>query len=1186
MAPSRPYTRHPCGIYGPRHLVRRHARRVKRRLLAEANGTVASEPPIPPPGHEQLFSFWAPALEAGEYTATVQQEIDSPAWGGSLQIPESGTTTATQMFDVVAPRFSLPDSAINSSFPPQGYGALANTLPHVVLSDPHLPWARTASAKPGPGDPDYSRNMVPWLALLVFTQDELKLPADQLNTLFAGTSLGTAARQTQTFAIRIPVADIAKIKSTISPISALQAEPSDDKNTDVILVPSALFSELFTQYDTDGAPVAQAGPDVSRYKYLAHVRDVNTAGMAESCVEENAIFGIILSHRVGPLSNTQPQPVVAHLVSIEGVESAFMNGHWPIDPAAVPYVAMSSIHSWNFITLPAGSFNIESTFVDLGTSPNGLGLLRAPDATIKSVDASTPMGARLKGRLQDGYTMTKYRTATGEETAAIYRGPLTPTRVQYPLLPTQQAQAGAAWQSNSGIDLQIMDPEVGIMDITYSVAWQLGRTLAVADKNFTAALGRLRTAIYSGAMNKSKVEILRRRAAYQTRQEAVTSLTRSLPVLNAQHKTVPGLHAPGGSMADRWRRPRPEGPDLSYRGQLVQDVFSGHAAAMGRSLMLSPDGDGTQRYDETNTASSVDWMIVLSWVLDRMFLHSVPAHYLVIDPSYLPQESLRFFHVDRNWTDALVDGALSLGNHLDGVDKVRTAIHDMIYAYLHPDPPVKPLPQVPTYGFLMHSEAVTKYPDLKVTVELAGVEEAAPILRHENLDIAKGVMLCLLDQQPGDPGLKSVTFTEPPHQQSFIAGGELDAGHIKTLYKRIFTAKGQAPDPTPWAVYQWTRPDPSGLGAPAQALAVETAGQGGAGDNDVKHPKSVFKWGVQKDPEVRTLLPTPWAFDVNTVLNEFGKDGNKYVDDIPNSAMAGVQLDNPIYRLKIAIPTPAGEQEVSGESGGGGSPPKQVVRAFPPVLESATVTPVPFKQQLELRHRAPEASSGKTPPAKLDQHRPQVGNGFVPGPGHGHPGTPPPHYRPVPPIETRPEPPPGEAPPGTGPRAPPTYDYKVLPADNDPDNPGIPYGTGVAKDLVFSVVQQPYSGSSAFHLTELQIRLQLATGGPSDPSCLLDGYRGPGPFMASNVRFVVLAQIVPPTETDPARYLALRLLPRSSRGWALPDMCSEMTFVLPVCMVRAGLRTPIPITTIEMYDGYKPVPQLNYWAISLAKPQG
>ena len=45
-------------------------------------------------------------------------------------------------------------------------------------------------------------------------------------------------------------------------------------------------------------------------------------------------------------------------------------------------------------------------------------------------------------------------------------------------------------------------------------------------------------------------------------------------------------------------------------------------------------------------------------------LSGVPFSYLVPDASLLPPESVRFFYLDRNWTDALVQGVLGIGTFL------------------------------------------------------------------------------------------------------------------------------------------------------------------------------------------------------------------------------------------------------------------------------------------------------------------------------------------------------------------------------------------------------------------------------------------------------------------------------------------------------------------------------------------
>jgi hypothetical protein len=51
---------------------------------------------------------------------------------------------------------------------------------------------------------------------------------------------------------------------------------------------------------------------------------------------------------------------------------------------------------------------------------------------------------------------------------------------------------------------------------------------------------------------------------------------------------------------------------------------------------------------------------LVQWIARLVLLYPVPFHYLIPNPALLPPESLRFFHLDDNWVDALVDGALSI----------------------------------------------------------------------------------------------------------------------------------------------------------------------------------------------------------------------------------------------------------------------------------------------------------------------------------------------------------------------------------------------------------------------------------------------------------------------------------------------------------------------------------------------
>src|SRR6476660_6712247 len=50
-----------------------------------------------------------------------------------------------------------------------------------------------------------------------------------------------------------------------------------------------------------------------------------------------------------------------------------------------------------------------------------------------------------------------------------------------------------------------------------------------------------------------------------------------------------------------------------------------------------------------------------SFLAHLRLLIGVPFEYLVPDPRLLPDESIRFFYLDRSWADRLVDGAITVG---------------------------------------------------------------------------------------------------------------------------------------------------------------------------------------------------------------------------------------------------------------------------------------------------------------------------------------------------------------------------------------------------------------------------------------------------------------------------------------------------------------------------------------------
>jgi hypothetical protein len=735
-------------LNSPRHLLFRHATR----LRDSQSGSNAVKQDKLQPGFEYLRSCYVPGLQARTYIIRVDELIQ--AGSESQKLPPSDQT-----FDVVAPKDALPDNAIHSVYPPQGHQDGIEVLPHVIFNDPTLPWERIGSLKADdlkPKEPNYDdyfgRNRVPWLVVLVFSQDELQLgkndlDKDQGNFRYIDEFKTAGAKQSPTYAVNMAMKDVGLIKDCVTPIQTPDPNIEKDARGDVLLLPRALFGSLFTHFDEDGKSDTIA-PDVYPYRFLSHRRDINSQGMAVSgtaTVDDSGSFGVVFSHRSGPFSITQPTAVFVHLLSIEGVEEM---RPWPV-PSDKRFVAMSSLTRWSYICLPPKTPNVRDQFLTLGAS---IELLR-PKLEISDANKLTdhkPHGPRLLQRLSNGYSVSRYRTQTGETTACFMRGPFIPDDVDHPL--------ESWWTSLStcGTDLQILDQELGLMDISYSSAWQLGRTLAIADQAFTAALARVRKQIFDQAMNDAQKQALQKLTSFKIKEELVKSISKSVTRLGTLHET--GLLQSPNSMLNRWRRLPVEPLDLTYHGKDVEPFKQPALDKAALEVASTPDTtDPTQPsdkpYDEYNTPYSPDWMLLLRWIYDRLLLASVPAYYLITDACHVPPESLRFFKADPNWTDALLDGAFSLANHIDrDDDKVRCAMKKAINRFLSTPtsnlpPELSYLPPVPKYGCYIRSELIAKFPDLIVETEPKAASDHLPILLYDNV-VDKGTVLCLFSRHP------------------------------------------------------------------------------------------------------------------------------------------------------------------------------------------------------------------------------------------------------------------------------------------------------------------------------------------------------------------------------------------------------------------------------------------------------
>lgn len=200
-----------------------------------------------------------------------------------------------------------------------------------------------------------------------------------------------------------------------------------------------------------------------------------------------------------------------------------------------------------------------------------------------------------------------------------------------------------------------------------------------------------------------------------------------------------------------------------------------------------------------------------SWLGRLISLSGVPYPYLVPDEQMLPPESIRFFRLDPNWLEALVDGAFSLGRNLStSGETLRMTLDRAVRAALHQQALGRAgqararalgvaatsagVPDVS--GFLLRSWLVAAYPGMGVnayaTPQAPGTAptDALPILRFERLGWNADTMICLVEGAAAQFDLHEA----PEHLHYGIDAYQYDdAAHTVRASKSTATFTGTDP---------------------------------------------------------------------------------------------------------------------------------------------------------------------------------------------------------------------------------------------------------------------------------------------------------------------------------------------------------------------------------------------------------
>jgi hypothetical protein len=640
-------------------------------------------------------------------------------------------------FSVAGPRFSLSPSDVYSVYPPnEKAGDFASTLPHVVFSRRTLPWERSVT-----GEKD---DTSPWMALLVFSAADFP----------TGSTFPDIVTR--------PVGELVNPdngESFVGPKLNLQDDESPKDLCTTVDIPWDVFQANAPRY-TD-------------LEFLAHVREVNTGAKETSSFLADGWFSVVLANRFPqPQEGEEPRENRAYLVSLEGLKDYLPDS--TDNPAKKP-VRLAVLSSWSFRCSKA--FTFISSMRDLNVARIEVPWKGGPPKGSQDAKES------VRAAYQRGYTALNHSTRLGEKAVSWYRGPLVPLYLARLTSYTFRPVADAAVR---------YDPLQGMMDVTYAGAFQLGRLLALQDRQFAVSLYAYRTRVrrhVNGLLSKNRLgKVLGVAGGLEPERNMMRAY----------------LSKPPGTSPRRW-------------SEATEDGFE--------PAQIKSDTEPKQGKEDTDLTVPEN---VRQWLGRLMLLYRVPFNYLVPDERMLPKDSIRFFYLDPGWLKCLLEGACSVGRASSRDELVDMELRDNFLKYAIEESRMvrtqeslaagsrqKPLDAgswTQLTGFLLRSPVVEGWQGLEMRAwetwkkewdadeadeatkeknEVAKKENELKPLRIDRL--APDMMLCIFDGK-----LNYIEIKQPPEGMHFGAAIDQGGTGYKSSLRSLVKSPGEQVSPAVW----------------------------------------------------------------------------------------------------------------------------------------------------------------------------------------------------------------------------------------------------------------------------------------------------------------------------------------------------------------------------------------------------
>lgn len=426
------------------------------------------------PEKVEFIAYHYPGLEDDDYTIEVKQSVKGTSnqfWHNDFS--QENSFPQTRIIRVKGPQFSLTPQDIEAVFPPaDSLGDHFNVLPHVSFRRSTLPWERQ-------GQVSSEQERLPWLAVLLF--DESERPATKIIAVKDLTSpVESGGEQDDAVTtIGVPPATLGNILPTIADLPYLThvRQPvvftfdTFDRSVFDAVLDKELASPLREQLKDSGISLGDDSVLLEIESGHWVIRDQEHR-QEYHIKQDDGLFKLYRPSdgRAVVVGNRLPKKGAssyAYLVSVEkrygndGFDFATLNENNCIE--------LVVLKSWRFsCTDPEKNFKALLNGLNTETKNNG-NTVRLPKNDKAEVETL----------FKTGRVPLPHLLRRSGRTVSWYRGPL---------IPGENPSPEVNLPARAVDELLRYDRDIGMFDVSYAGAWELGRLLMLQNKRVSTQL--------------------------------------------------------------------------------------------------------------------------------------------------------------------------------------------------------------------------------------------------------------------------------------------------------------------------------------------------------------------------------------------------------------------------------------------------------------------------------------------------------------------------------------------------------------------------------------------------------------------------------------------------------------------------------------------------------------------------